>query len=69
MEGRFDESIHEAELARDLDPLAIISRFTVVWCRYHARRFDEALKECEQTLAAEPNNRHDALCVEFPVEP
>src|SRR6266850_4712442 len=56
MEGRFDESIHEAELARDLDPLAIISRFTVVWCRYHARRFDEAWKACEQTLAAEPNN-------------
>ena len=56
MEGRFDESVHEAELARDLDPLAIISRFTVIWCLYHARRFDEAWKTCEQTLAAEPNN-------------
>jgi serine/threonine protein kinase/tetratricopeptide (TPR) repeat protein len=56
MEGRFDESIHEAELARDLDPLAIISRFTLVWCMYHARRFEEAWPLCEQTLAAEPNN-------------
>jgi serine/threonine protein kinase/tetratricopeptide (TPR) repeat protein len=56
MEGRFSESIHEAELARDLDPLAIISRFTVVWCLYHARRFDEAWAACEPTLAAEPNN-------------
>ena len=56
MEGRFTESVHEAELARDLDPLAIIARFTVVWCLYHARRFDEAWAACEQTLAAEPNN-------------
>ncbi len=43
MEGRFTESLREAQIARDLDPLAIISRFTVVWCSYHARRFDEAL--------------------------
>jgi serine/threonine protein kinase/tetratricopeptide (TPR) repeat protein len=56
MEGRFEESIHEAELARDLDPLAIISRFTVVWCLYHARCFDEAWAACEPTTAAEPNN-------------
>jgi serine/threonine protein kinase/tetratricopeptide (TPR) repeat protein len=56
MEGRFNESIHEAQLARDLDPLAIISRFTVVWCAYHARRFDEAWEACQETLATEPNN-------------
>ncbi|HEY6231408.1 MAG TPA: protein kinase [Pyrinomonadaceae bacterium] len=56
MEGRFTESIYEAQLARDLDPLAIISRFTVVWCLYHARRFEEAWTACETTLAAEPNN-------------
>ena len=31
MEGRFSESVHEAN-RRDLDPLAIISRFAVVWC-------------------------------------
>ena len=56
MEGRFSESIHEAKLARDLDPLAIIARFTFVWCLYHARRFEEAWAACEPTLAAEPNN-------------
>lgn len=56
MEGRFTDSIHEAQLARELDPLAIISRFTVVWCLYHARRFDEAWEACEQTLNSEPNN-------------
>jgi len=56
MEGRFTESVHEAQLARDLDPLAIISRFTAVWCSYHARRFDEAWAACQETLQAEPQN-------------
>jgi serine/threonine protein kinase/tetratricopeptide (TPR) repeat protein len=56
MEGRFTESVHEARLARDLDPLSIISRFTYVWCLYHARRFDEAWAACHETLEAEPNN-------------
>ena len=56
MEGRFGESLSEAQLARDLDPLAIISRFTAVWCSYHARRFEEAWAACRETLDAEPNN-------------
>src|SRR6266536_1508126 len=46
MEGRFTESLREARLARELDPLAIISRFSVFWCSYHARRFDDALQLC-----------------------
>jgi len=56
MEGRFTESLHEAYIARDLDPLAIISRFTVVWCAYHARRFDEAATMALEIVAAEPQN-------------
>jgi len=56
MEGRFTESLREAYVARDLDPLAIISRFAVVWCSYHARRFDEAYDLCRDTLEAEPQN-------------
>ena len=56
MEGRFTESLHEAKLARDLDPLAVISRFSFVWCSYHARRFDEAFQLARKTLEAEPEN-------------
>ena len=56
MEGRFTESLREAYIARDLDPLAIISRFTVVWCLYHSRRFDEAYRIARDTLDAEPQN-------------
>ncbi len=55
-EGRFTEALREAHIGRDLDPLAIISRFTVVWCSYHARRFDEAHRFAASTLENEPNN-------------
>jgi serine/threonine protein kinase/tetratricopeptide (TPR) repeat protein len=56
MEGRFSESLREAHTGRDLDPLAIISRFAVVWCSYHARRFDEAYRFASATLETEPRN-------------
>ncbi|HEX7330054.1 MAG TPA: protein kinase [Pyrinomonadaceae bacterium] len=56
MEGRFSESLREAHNGRDLDPLAIISRFSVVWCSYHARRFDEAYRFATATLENEPRN-------------
>ena len=56
MEGRFSESLREAHTARDLDPMAIISRFSVVWCSYHARRFDEAYRLAKTTLDNEPHN-------------
>jgi eukaryotic-like serine/threonine-protein kinase len=56
MEGRFTESLREAHVARDLDPMAILSRFAVAWCSYHARRFDQAVALCRDTLSSEPNN-------------
>ncbi len=56
MEGRFAEALRHAERARDLDPMAIISRFTLAWCSYHARNFKEANLLAQETLKAEPNN-------------
>ena len=56
MEGRFSESLREAHTARDLDPMAIISRFSVVWCSYHARRFDDAYRLARATVENEPHN-------------
>src|SRR5687767_3349944 len=56
MEGRFSEALREAHIGRDLDPLAVISRFTVVWCSYHARRYDEANRFASATLENEPRN-------------
>jgi eukaryotic-like serine/threonine-protein kinase len=56
MEGRFSEALREANTGRDLDPLAVISRFAVVWCSYHARRYDEACRFASATLENEPRN-------------
>src|SRR6201991_3012493 len=56
MEGRFSESLRQANIARDLDPLAVISRFCVVWCSYFAQRFEEAWRLGKATLESEPNN-------------
>jgi len=56
MEGRFSESLREAHTGRDLDPLAVISRFSLLWCSYHARRFDEAYRLASATLENEPRN-------------
>src|SRR5690242_16566985 len=56
MEGRFSESLRQAHIARDLDPLAVISRFAVLWCSYHARRFEEAHRFAAAILENEPRN-------------
>ena len=56
MEGRFSESLKQAHIGRDLDPLAVISRFAVVWCSYHSRRYDEAYRFATATLENEPRN-------------
>ncbi len=56
MEGRFTEALREANTARELDPLAIVARFSVAWCSYHARRFDQAREICREALRAEPQN-------------
>jgi TolB-like protein/Tfp pilus assembly protein PilF/tRNA A-37 threonylcarbamoyl transferase component Bud32 len=56
MEGRFSESLREAHTGRDLDPLAVISRFSVLWCSYHARRYEEAYRFATATLENEPRN-------------
>ena len=56
MEGRFEEAMREARTARELDPLAVISRFSIVWVSYHARLYDEVLSLCQKALDKEPNN-------------
>ena len=56
MEGRFTEALREAQTGVSLDPFSIISRFSVLWCLYHARRFDEALTMARERLQTEPGN-------------
>jgi len=56
MEGRFTEALREAQTAVSLDPFSIISRFSVLWCLYHSRRFEEALTMVRERLQSEPGN-------------
>jgi tetratricopeptide (TPR) repeat protein len=45
MQGRFDESITEIKLARQLNPLSSIINAAVGYCLYFARRYDQAIAE------------------------
>ncbi|HET9479784.1 MAG TPA: tetratricopeptide repeat protein, partial [Pyrinomonadaceae bacterium] len=56
MEGRFSEALRQANIGRDLDPLAVISRFALAWCSYHGRRYEEAHRFISSTLENEPRN-------------
>ncbi|HKP46880.1 MAG TPA: protein kinase, partial [Pyrinomonadaceae bacterium] len=38
MEGRFAESLREAKIARELDPLAVLSGLALAFCTYQSRR-------------------------------
>jgi tetratricopeptide (TPR) repeat protein len=53
--GRLDEALREVGRARDLDPY---DAFTSVWLGqvlYHARRYDDALRENQRGLEMHPN--------------
>jgi TolB-like protein/Flp pilus assembly protein TadD len=53
--GRLDEGIAEMRAGRDADPVSLVSNANVGWACYLARRYDEAIEWCRNTLAMEPN--------------
>ena len=52
---RFDESLREINLARDLDPLSLVINTDVGKMFFYARRYDEAEAQFKETLKMEPN--------------
>lgn len=52
---RFDEAITEAKIARDLDPLSLISSAEVGNTFVSAGRYDEAVVQLNETLRLDPN--------------
>jgi TolB-like protein/DNA-binding winged helix-turn-helix (wHTH) protein/Tfp pilus assembly protein PilF len=56
--GRFDEALDQMRLARQLDPVSRIIGTNLGALHYFARRYDEAIRICRQTLE---------LDAEFPV--
>ena len=53
--GRFDEAIEQIQLARQLDPLALLTNVHVGATYYFAGRYDEAVEQLQATLEFEPN--------------
>jgi len=52
--GREDEALVEIRRALDLDPLSSIISRDVAWPLFFSRRYDEALSQLDETLAAFP---------------
>jgi tetratricopeptide (TPR) repeat protein len=54
--GRLDEAIKEIERARDIDPLSVHITFWLGQALYHARRYDDALRQDLRGLEMLPDN-------------
>jgi tetratricopeptide (TPR) repeat protein len=53
--GRFDEGFREMEIARRLDPMSLPIRISEGAQFYFARRYDDAMDECDHILEIEPS--------------
>jgi len=53
--GRFDEAIEQIHIARQLDPLALLTNAHVGGAYYFAGRYDLAIEQLQATLELEPN--------------
>jgi tetratricopeptide (TPR) repeat protein len=53
--GLFDEAIAQIHIARQLDPLALLTNAHVGAAYYFAGRYDEAIEQQQTTLELEPN--------------
>jgi len=64
---RFDEAINHIQIARRLDPLALLINAHVGGAFYLAGRYDEAIEQLRSTLELEPNYHlaHLGLAVAF----
>jgi TolB-like protein/DNA-binding winged helix-turn-helix (wHTH) protein len=54
---RLDEAVKESERARDLDPLDPWTNSELGQALYHARRYDDALRQIQRTLEMFPDYR------------
>lgn len=55
-QGRTQEALSAARRAQELDPLALHG-IQVGWILFHARRYDEAIRELRTVLTIEPENQ------------
>jgi eukaryotic-like serine/threonine-protein kinase len=53
--GRNDEALEEIRTAQQLNPLDPAARVTAGWGFYFARKYDDAIRECDKALELEVN--------------
>jgi DNA-binding winged helix-turn-helix (wHTH) protein/Tfp pilus assembly protein PilF len=53
--GRHDRALAEIEEARRLDPLSLAVNADVCWIRFMARRYQQAVEQCQATLELDPH--------------
>jgi TolB-like protein len=61
--GRFDEALHESELARQLDPLSLIIAVDRAEIFYFSRQYDRAIEQFRYVRAMDPEFPHTGLIV------
>jgi len=54
-QGRTNEAVSWAQRGRELDPLAVAGG-SIGWILFHARRYEEAIRELRSKLAVNPND-------------
>jgi TolB-like protein/DNA-binding winged helix-turn-helix (wHTH) protein/Flp pilus assembly protein TadD len=59
--GRTEEALAWAQRGRELDPF-VVSGTDIAWVLFHARRYEEAMRELRSVLAVQPN---DAMALWF----
>jgi TolB-like protein/Tfp pilus assembly protein PilF len=64
--GRVDEALAWSRRARELDPLGNVSA-AIGWILFHARRYDEAIRELRSALAVRPDDAIAHLFLAFPM--
>src|SRR5690606_38865766 len=53
--GRFDEAAREMTYAREVNPLSLIANGALGWGYYFARRYEEAVAQCDLALEMAPD--------------
>jgi serine/threonine-protein kinase len=52
--GRFSESLTQLDRARELNPQSPIINVALAYRSYYAGKYDQAIEQCQKTLASEP---------------
>src|SRR5690606_20320557 len=53
--GRFEEAAREMTHAREVNPLSLIANGALGWVYFYARRYEDAIAQCDLALEMAPD--------------